>query len=121
MQSAERVHKERNHFDEVSIIIDCIIKLLEDGKTAELAKIFDQLEAILKAGDDYTNEIMTIGLIEGLQNKCGWKKIDYHHAFDDWLGEITKKVWHDPIHSCESEESKKRHQQMIRDIKKDGS
>jgi hypothetical protein len=83
-------------------IIDKVLK----GETQTLASIFDNVEDILNACDTYTENLIVIGLFEGIQN-VGGSKIDYYFGFNKWLKPKSKLKWDALIDSWEGSDWRK--------------
>lgn len=99
---------DRIDYVDIGQIIDFVVEKVKSGNQDGLTNFFDQVEAILSNGDDYTKELIVIGLLEGIQNVSGWDKVDYHKGFDQWLKPKTKEAWDQLIHFWESDESKEK-------------
>ena len=83
---------ERLDYIDIGVIIDFIVSKVKFGRTTDLDELFNRVEIILTKGDDYTKNLLVIGLLEGIQNVSGWSEIDYHKGFDKWLRPETKKI-----------------------------
>jgi len=94
-----------------SFIID---KLLKDD-TTDFSTFFTRVEKALNQGDESTQNLMVVGLIEGLQNMCA-DNYNYYTGFDQWLQPKTKKCWDEVIHFWESEESKRKWDEIQRKV-----
>jgi hypothetical protein len=77
-------------------IIDKVLK----SETQTLGGIFDNVEEILNSCDDYIENLIVIGLFEGIQN-IGGSKIDYYFGFNKWLKPQSKLKWDALIDSWE--------------------
>lgn len=66
-------------------------------------KVFENAELILSKGSETTQNLIVVGLFEGIQNIGGWHKVDYYKGFDKWLKPYSKKAWDDLIDFWEKE------------------
>ena len=83
-------------------IIDKVLK----GETQALAGIFDNVEDVLNSCDAYIENLIVIGLFEGIQNIGGFK-IDYYFGFNKWLKPKSKLHWDSLIDSWEGSDWRK--------------
>ncbi len=111
---------ERLDYIDIGIMIDYIVSKVKVGQTDGLDEFFNRVELILAKADDYTQNLIVIGLLEGIQNVSGWDNIDYHKGYDKWLRPATKKYWDDIIYFWESDESRKRWEELKNNKKNNG-
>ncbi len=83
-------------------IIDKVLK----NETHMMPCIFDNVEDILNSCDDYIENLMVIGLFEGIQN-IGGDKINYYFGFNKWLQPKSKLKWESLIDSWEGNDWRK--------------
>lgn len=74
---------------EISQFIVEKVKLKQDKIIKDL---FIQIEHVLKNCDSDVENIIVVGLLEGIQN-IGGTEIDYYYGFDNWLLPISKIKW----------------------------
>jgi hypothetical protein len=96
-------NSERLDYVDISEIARFILTKYKDNQVDKLKIIFDQVENILTNCDDKTENLIVVGLFEGIQNSCG-TEIDYHFQFDNFLKPISKFKWDRLIDSWEGEE-----------------
>jgi len=83
---------DRLNYNDICEISRYIIEKVLTGQTQTLASIFDNVEDILNSCDTYTDNLIVIGLFEGVQN-LGGSKIDYYSGFNKWLRPKSKLKW----------------------------
>ena len=99
------INNRLNYIDICEISIYIIDKVLK-GETQTLPAIFDNVEDILNSCDAYIENLIVIGLFEGIQN-VGGSKIDYYFGFNKWLKPKSKLQWDTLIDSWEGSEWRK--------------
>ena len=57
-------------------------------------------------GEHYVQELIVIGLFEGIQN-IGGSEIDYYRSFDKWLKNNSLKAWRELIDFWEGDDWRK--------------
>ena len=72
--------EERLPYIEVGDFAHHLVDLMEQGETEEFAKVFDAIERLHPEGDEYVQELATTGLLEGIQNVAGWRKLEGRNA-----------------------------------------
>ena len=85
---------ERLDYVDIGVINRYIVDKFKVHQPKEFDDFFNRVEIILNQGDDYTKELMIIGLLEGIQNVSGWEDANYHD-FEKWLKPETKKAWNE--------------------------
>lgn len=88
--------EERLDYVDIGEIIRYIVEKKKSSNTFRFDEFFNRVETILVNGDDYTKELLVIGLLEGIQNVCGFD-VDYYTGFNDWLKPQTKRAWDELI------------------------
>jgi len=88
---------DRLPYQDIANMSRFLIWKLKFNETACFDKIFENAEVILIKGDKSTQNLIVVGLFEGIQNIGGWHKVDYHTAFDKWLRPKSKKAWEELI------------------------
>lgn len=84
---------EKLSYLDVAEIARFIVDKIKAGQTSFFPAFFNQIEFILSSCDKYVEELLILGLFEGIQNHCGWDDIDYYHSFDQWLQPLSKQEW----------------------------
>jgi len=87
-----------NRLDYVDIgyISKFIVDKKKSGQTENFKQFFENAEEIMNHGDHYVQDLIVIGLFEGIQN-IGGSEIDYYHSFDIWLKDTSLKAWKELI------------------------
>lgn len=70
-----------------------IINLFNKNETEKLSKAFSEIELMEKNGSEYIANVAFVGFIEGVLILRSHKGIPLN-AFDEWLGENSKKFWY---------------------------
>jgi len=83
-----------------------IVEKKKSGQTENFEQFFENVEDIMMHGEHYVQELIVIGLFEGIQN-IGGSEIDYYHSFDKWLKNNSLKAWRELIDSWEGTDWKK--------------
>ncbi|MBX2980428.1 MAG: hypothetical protein KF905_14140 [Flavobacteriales bacterium] len=78
-----------------------IVWKFKSNETACFDRFFESAEVLLSNGDRSTQELIVVGLFEGIQNVGGWHNVDYYKGFDRWLRPQSKKAWDDLIEDWE--------------------
>ncbi|MFK7971121.1 MAG: hypothetical protein AB8F95_12175 [Bacteroidia bacterium] len=73
-----------------------IVKKKKAQRTEHFEVFFEHAEELLTHGDDYVQNLIVVGLFEGIQN-IGGADIDYYHSFDKWLKPSSLKAWKELI------------------------
>lgn len=92
------------HYCDIEQISEYIVSKIINKETRNLDKLFDKIETILKSCDNYIENLIVVGLFEGIQNPG---KVEYHFQFDKWLKPISKIKWYKLIEFWEGEDWKK--------------
>ena len=71
------------------------------GETASLDLLFEKIENVLTSCDNYIENLIVVGLFEGIQNPG---KVEYYFGFDKWLKPISKTKWNNLIDFWEGED-----------------
>ena len=90
-------------FPDIGNISRFIVWKFKFGDTSCFDKIFENAELILNEGSETTQNLIIVGLFEGIQNVGGWHKVDYYTGFDKWLKPKSKKAWDELIDFWEKE------------------
>lgn len=76
-----------------------LVSLLERGQTTESQTVFDAVERLYDTGDAGIRYLLTVGLLEAVQNiaanRRGW---DFEARFRSWLGPTSIAEW-DELHA----------------------
>lgn len=84
--------EDRLAYVDVGNISRFIVDKIQAGQTDNFEQFFENVEDIMIHGDHYVQELIVIGLFEGIQNNGG-QEINYYHAFDQWLKDNSLKAW----------------------------
>jgi hypothetical protein len=93
---------ERLTYPDIANISHFIVWKFKSNNTSCFDKIFENAELILNKGSETTQNLIIVGLFEGIQNIGGWHQVDYYKGFDKWLQPQSKKAWDDLIKFWES-------------------
>jgi hypothetical protein len=86
-----------------------LVRLYQDGTTAEFPAIFAVIERFLIDGDPYVTELAAIGYLEGLQMRAVTDHgIDPAEAFGPYFGPHARQAW-DRINRSWDEFDRSRH------------
>lgn len=91
---------------DIAHIARFIVELKISGQTDNFKPFFENVEELLIHGDHYVQELIVIGLFEGIQN-VGSSEIDYYRSFDKWLKPKSLNAWRELIDFWEKDEWKK--------------
>ena len=80
-----------NYFD-IAEISRYLIDRLKNRQTENFDAFFDAVENILNNCDTEIENLIVIGLYEGIQN-IGGPEINYYTSFDKWLKPVSKLKW----------------------------
>ena len=83
-----------------------IVEKKKAEQTEKFEIFFENAEEIMIYGEPYVQELIVIGLFEGIQN-IGGSEIDYYRSFDKWLKPNSLKAWRELIDFWEKEDWKK--------------
>lgn len=94
---------DRLYYFDIAEISRYIIDKLKNGQTGNFDNLFDAVESILKNCDTEIENLIVIGLFEGIQN-IGGQEINYYTNFDKWLKAVSKSKWDRLIDFWEGED-----------------
>ncbi len=83
-----------------------IVEKKNSGQTEKFEHFFENVEEIMIHGEHYVQELIVIGLFEGIQN-IGGSEIDYYRSFDKWLKNNSLKAWRELIDFWEKDDWRK--------------
>ena len=83
-------------------VVDCV----KTGRTDFFDKLFDKIEYVINNCDTEMENLMVVGLFEGIQN-IGGREINYYSGFDKWLRPTSKIKWDNLIDSWEGTDWRK--------------
>ena len=98
--------KERLNYFDIGEISKYLIAKLKNRQTEMFHTFFEQVEIILENCDPEVENLIVIGLFEGIQN-IGGQEINYYSSFDKWLRPISKSKWDELIDSWEGQDWRK--------------
>ena len=97
---------ERLAYVDIGDISRFIAKKKKAEQTEKFEIFFENVEEIMIYGEHYVQELIVIGLFEGIQAFCG-SEIDYYRSFDKWLKPNSLKAWRELIDFWEKDDWKK--------------
>jgi hypothetical protein len=97
------------YFD-IGKISEFIVDKKKSGDTENFKNFFENVEDIMIHGELLVQELIIIGLFEGIQN-IGGSEIDYYHSFDKWLKRNSLKAWGELIDFWEKDDWRKNYPQ----------
>ncbi len=80
----------------VHLIARYVFDAIQSNNRNNLKKIFDSIELVFIMGDKVSQEKISTGLIEPLQNNMLSSNIDLS-SLDNYLNSQTKQVWNEII------------------------
>ena len=80
-------------YQDTAVFIDYLLEKLLSYDTASFPAVFALIEQLLGCDDHRTEELTSLGLLEGLQNRLIAASLDQHTAFDAWLLPASKATW----------------------------
>ena len=83
---------ERLNYSDIAEISRYIIDRLKNRKTENFDTFFNAVENILNNCDTEIENLIVVGLFEGIQN-IGGPEINYYTSFDKWLKPVSKSKW----------------------------
>jgi hypothetical protein len=95
--------EDRLPYIDIANISRFIVWKFKSNDTNCLDTVFQYAEIILNKGSETTQNLIIVGLFEGIQNIGGWHQVDYYKGFDKWLRQNSKKAWDDLIDFWEKE------------------
>jgi hypothetical protein len=102
---------------DVITLVDYIVEKLKEERTGDFKAFFEAVEQILENGDENAQELIVVGILEGLQNNCGLENINYHTGFNQWFKPLTQKAWDSLIYLWESNDSMEEKQEKLKGFK----
>ena len=88
-----KVHEsDRLAYIDMADIARFIVKKKKANETKHFSRFFENTEAILEQSDAYIQNLIVIGLFEGIQN-IGGQEIAYKTSYNEWLGPKSLKEW----------------------------
>lgn len=97
---------ERLAYIDIGAISRYIVDKKKSGQTENFSNFFQNIEEIMVHGDKYVQELIVIGLFEGIQN-VGGSEIDYYRSFDKWLKLKSLNAWRELIDFWEKDDWRK--------------
>ena len=97
---------ERLSYIDIGDISRFIVDKKKSEQTEKFKTFFENVEEIIIHGDHYVQELIVIGLFEGIQN-VGGSEIDYYRSFDKWLKLNSLKAWRELIDFWEKDNWRK--------------
>jgi hypothetical protein len=84
--------EDRGDYIDISVVAHFIVDSLKEGLTENYDKIFSLIEEKLNEGNSKEQEILSVGLLEDIQNIASHTAQGYK-PFERWLGPTSLKVW----------------------------
>ncbi len=97
---------DRLAYIDIADISRFIVVKKKSGLTENFEQFFENVEEILIHGEHYVQELIVIGLFEGIQN-IGGSEIEYCRSFDKWLRNNSLKAWRELIDFWEKDDWRK--------------
>jgi hypothetical protein len=69
-----------------------VVQLYADGQTSDFDAIFAALERLIEDGDEDTQGLAIVGVLEGIQNAASWQPFG-PSAFVPWLKPKSRTEW----------------------------
>lgn len=89
--------EDRLPYIDIGNISRFIIQKFKFNDTSCFDTIFQYAELILDKRNKPAQNLIIVGLFEGIQNVGGWHQVDYYKGFDKWLKPKSKKAWDELI------------------------
>jgi hypothetical protein len=83
---------ERGHYNDAAVIAHHLVESFERGDVSEFPATFAVLERCLSEGDEEVLNLVTVGVIEGIQNIASHRPFG-SQPFLDWLGPRGRIAW----------------------------
>jgi len=96
----------RLYYIDISEISRFIVNKIKSKQVDFVNDLFIKVEHILSDCDKEVEDLIVVGLFEGIQN-TGGSEIDYYHGFDKWLLPISKVKWDNLIDTWEGTDWRK--------------
>lgn len=97
---------ERLHYNDIAEISKYLTIKLKNNETDNFPAFFIEVENILSNCDVAIENLVIVGLFEGIQN-IGGQEINYYTGFNKWLKPLSKSRWDKLIDFWEGEEWRK--------------
>lgn len=98
--------KDRIDYIDIADISRFIVEKKKLEQTEKFEQFFENVEEIMIHGEHYVQELIVIGLFEGIQN-TGGLEIDCYRSFDKWLKNNALKAWCELIDFWEKDDWRK--------------
>lgn len=83
---------ERGHYNDAAVIALHLVESFERGEVSEFPATFAILERCLSEGDEEAVNLVTVGVIEGIQNIASHRPFGFQ-PFLNWLGPRGRIAW----------------------------
>lgn len=100
-------HTTRLIYLDIAHISRYVVECVKTEKTDFFERLFGKIEHIISNCDHDIENLIVVGLFEGIQN-IGGQEINYHFGFDKWLSPTSKIKWDNLIDGWEGPEWRKR-------------
>jgi hypothetical protein len=101
--------EERNHYYDIARIGDFIREQFKNNNGINFKPLFENIEEILADCDQYTAELIVIGLFEAIQNAGD---VNYYTGFNQWLKPLSKSAWDELINFWEGAKAGKKYKRL---------
>ena len=83
---------ERGNFNDIAVVASHLVDCFEQGDVSEYPAVFALLEKCLAEGDELVQNLVTVGLIEDIQNIASHRPFG-PQVFYEWLGPLGRAEW----------------------------
>lgn len=90
----------RIFYMDIAHISRYVVECTKTGKTDFFDKLFDKVEYVISDCDTDVENLIVVGLFEGIQN-IGGQEIDYYFGFNKWLRPTSRIKWESLIDAWE--------------------
>jgi hypothetical protein len=80
------------HYVEIAVFFSHVVKCYKQSRTESFPRVFQLVERLIIEGDDYTQGVIIVGFLEGLQNVASWESFG-SAVFEPYLGPKSLAAW----------------------------
>ncbi len=84
----------RGHYNDISVVAHHLVDRFAAGDTSEFPGVFELVERCLAESDEQVQELIVVGLLEGIQNTASHQAFGMA-VFEPWLGPRSRAAWED--------------------------
>jgi hypothetical protein len=88
----DRHGKERGPYIDMAQVAGYLVQALSQENTQEFSSLFNLVERLLAEGDAETQQVISVGLLEDIQNVASHEPFGAR-VFERWLGPLARKAW----------------------------